>query len=240
MKYYVDAAAKAGGDGSEKKPFNTIQMAADIAVAGDEVIVKPGIYRENVNPKHAGKEGAPIVYRSAKLRGAHITGAEVLTGWKKIEGTVYTARVPNSIFGKYNPYKTLVSGDWFIAYFIAHTGDVYLNGKSMYEVQSLEEVKKAEASNAAWDTDFSRFKWYTEQDKNKDETVFYVNFLGRDPNKENVEISVRRNCFYPQKEGIGYITLSGFTVSQAATQWKKRKNRVRPEKAFRAFTRCCS
>ena len=219
MKYYVDAAAKAGGDGSEKKPFNTIQMAADIAVAGDEVIVKPGVYRENVNPKHAGKEGAPIVYRSAKLRGAHITGAEVLTGWKKVEDTVYTARVPNSIFGKYNPYKTLVSGDWFIAYFIAHTGDVYLNGKSMYEVQSLEEVKKAEASNAAWDTDFSRFKWYAEQDKNKDETVFYVNFLGRDPNKENVEISVRRNCFYPQKEGIGYITLSGFTVSQAATQW---------------------
>ena len=51
MKYYVNAAAAAGGDGSEKKPFNKIQMAADIAAAGDEVIVKPGIYRENVNPK---------------------------------------------------------------------------------------------------------------------------------------------------------------------------------------------
>ena len=77
MKYYVDAAAKAGGDGSEKKPFNKIQMAADIALAGDEVIVKPGIYRENVNPKHAGKEGAPIVYRSAKPLAAHITAKDV-------------------------------------------------------------------------------------------------------------------------------------------------------------------
>lgn len=38
-------------------------------------------------------------------------------------------------------------------------------------------------------------------------------------NKENVEISVRRNCFYPESEGIGYITLSGFRISQAATQW---------------------
>ena len=219
MKYFVDAAANADGDGSEKNPFNKIQQAADIAVAGDEVIVKPGIYREYVNPKHAGEEGKQIVYRSEKPRAAHITGAEELKGWTKVEGSVYTARVSNKIFGDYNPYTTLVSGDWFIIYFIAHTGDVYLNGKSMYEVQSLDEVKKAEASNAAWDTEFSRYKWYAEQDTAKDETVFYVNFLDKDPAKENIEISVRRNCFYPSVEGIGYITLDGFVVSQAATQW---------------------
>ena len=219
MKYYVDAVAAAGGDGSENKPFNKIQNAADIAVAGDEVIVKPGIYRENVNPKNAGEEGKQIIYRSEKPRAAHITGAEELKNWTKVEGSVFTARVSNKIFGDYNPYTTLVSGDWFIAYFIAHTGDVYLNGKSMYEVQSLDEVKKAEPSDAAWDTEFSRFKWFAQQDESKNETVFYANFLDKDPNKENIEISVRRNCFYPQQEGIGHITLSGFVVSQAATQW---------------------
>ena len=41
MKYYVNVNAASGGDGSEKKPFNKIQLAADIAKAGDEVLVAP-------------------------------------------------------------------------------------------------------------------------------------------------------------------------------------------------------
>ena len=46
-----------------------------------------------------------------------------------------------------------------------------------------------------------------------------MNFQWKNPNEETVEINVRENCFYPSKEGIGYITLSGFVVKQAATQW---------------------
>ena len=219
MTYYVDITANAGGDGSKAKPFNRIQQAADIAVAGDEVIVAPGVYREAVNPKNGGTQDKRIVYRSEKPRAAHITGAEEVKNWTKVEGAVYTARVSNKIFGDYNPYKTLVSGDWFIAYMTAHTGDVFLNGKSLYEVQSLDEVKNPKVYVPSWDQEFSVYTWFCEQDESKEETVFYANFQGKDPNKENVEITVRRNCFYPSEEGRGFITLSGFTVSQAATQW---------------------
>ena len=35
MKLYVNASAAPGGDGSQTRPFNTIQAAADIAVSGD-------------------------------------------------------------------------------------------------------------------------------------------------------------------------------------------------------------
>ncbi|OUM68012.1 glycoside hydrolase family 120 protein [Piromyces sp. E2] len=194
-------------------------MAADIAVAGDEVIVQPGIYRESVNPKHPGEKDKPIVYRSAVPGGAHITGAEEVKGWTKLEGTVYTTRDSNKIFGDYNPYQTLVRGDWFIAFFIAHTGDLFLNGKSMYEVKSLDEVKKGEVYIPSWDQEFSIYKWYSEQDETENETVFYANFHDKDPVKEKIEISVRRHCFYPLAEGIGYITVNGFEISKAATQW---------------------
>ena len=219
MIYYVNGSVNQSGKGTKDSPFKTIQQAAEIAVAGDEVIVAPGIYREYVNPKNGGTKDKPIIYKSEKIKAAHITGAEQIKNWEKFDGNVYVAHVSNTIFGDYNPYTTLVSGDWFIAYMVAHTGDVFLNEKSMYEVTSLEQVKNPEVYKASWNPSFSIYTWYSEQDSEKNQTVIYANFQGKDPNKENVEISVRRNCFYPSEEGKGYITLSGFTVSKAATQW---------------------
>ena len=203
----------------EKHPFRTISEAADRALPGDEVIVYPGIYRENVNPKHTGTEKERITYRSVEQGKAIITGAEVIKGWKKYQDNVWKVSIPNSLFGGDNPYTDLVSGDWFIATIVAHRGDVYLNGKSLYEVTELFKVLLPTKNINSWDADFTLYTWYTEQDEAADETIIYANFQGLDPNEENVEISVRRNCFYPLEEGIGYITLSGFKVCQAATQW---------------------
>ena len=50
MKYYVNANAAQGGNGSITKPFSRIQEAAERAVSGDEVIVAPGVYRGAVSP----------------------------------------------------------------------------------------------------------------------------------------------------------------------------------------------
>ena len=200
MQIYVDGNAVRSGNGQKEYPFQTISEAAKIAMPGDEVLVAPGVYREYVDPANAGCEDARIVYRSVEPGKAVITGAEIVDNWEHLEGDVWTARVSNGLFGDYNPYTTLVSGDWFIASYTAHTGEVYLNGKSMYEVTSLDQVKKPEIYKKSWDQAFTVYTWYVEQDEEKNETVFYVNFQGKNPNEEMVEINVRENCFYPSKE----------------------------------------
>ena len=217
MILYVDCSSPVPGDGSKERPYQTIQAAADVARPGDEVLVAPGIYRENVNPRCGGTETQRIVYRSREPLAAVITGAETLTGWKNEGDGLWSARVSNRIFTDRNPYTTLISGDWFNAAMIAHTGDLFLNGKSLYEVTDLEAVRHPKPSPASWDPEFSVYTWYTQQDG--DETVFYANFQDKDPNEQTVEFSVRPACFAPQAEGVGYITLSGFTVCMAATQW---------------------
>lgn len=217
MIYYVNVNAPREGNGSKERPFKRINDAAAVAMPGDEVVVAPGVYREYVDPRHAGTEDARIVYRSETPRGAVITGAEELTGWKPYKGNTYVARVPNGVFGGYNPYTTLVCGDWYFAPNVRHTGSVYLGERAMYEADSLDACVAGEADPCAWFPEESRYKWFTEQDG--DTTVIYANFQGKDPNAERVEFAVRRNCFMPSVTGVGYITVSGFKLTCAATTW---------------------
>ena len=56
-------------------------------------------------------------------------------------------------------------------------------------------------------------------EKKDGKTIFFANFQGKDPNKEKVEINVRRRCFFPSKTGIGFITVQGFKINKAATTW---------------------
>ena len=217
MIWYVNAAASRDGNGTREMPFRHIDDAARVAVAGDEVVVAPGVYREKVTPRNPGREDARVTYRSEEPLGAVITGAEVLTGWRKFRGSVWVNRVNNGVFGDYNPYTTLVCGDWYFAPLVRHTGAVFLNDAMMYETNSIEECEKAEADPCAFDAEKSTWKWYTEQDG--DETVLYANFHDLDPNEEKVEILVRRNCFMPDENGIGYITVSGFDINKGATTW---------------------
>jgi hypothetical protein len=68
-----------------------------------------------------------------------------------------------------------------------------------------------------WDTEGSVYTWFCESDK--EYTYIYANFHEADPNKELVEINVRKSCFYPDSTGINFITVKGFHMNQAATQW---------------------
>ncbi len=214
---YVNVNSTPDGNGSKEAPFLHIRDAAAIAKAGDTVLVAPGIYRESVHPACAGTESKRITYKSEKPLGAVITGAETVSDWTPYKGNVWVTRVSNSLFGNYNPYTTYVCGDWYFAPTIRHTGAVFLNDLMMYETATLDECIEGAVEVHSWVPEESVYKWFTEQDG--DETVIYANFQGKDPTKENVEISVRRNCFMPEENGINYITVSGFLITKGATTW---------------------
>lgn len=219
MIRYVDCAASHPGDGSKNCPFRTISQAAAVAQPGDEVLVAPGVYREEVSPRWAGNQYQPIVYRSAQPRAAVITGAEVVKSWQPYQGDTWVVTLPNSFFVSYNPYATLISGDWLDMGIPCHTGEVFLNDKSLYEQDSLEKVLQPVENDASWDIAFTKHTWYTTQSEDGESTLIYANFQGKNPNEENVEITVRPHCFYPEQEHVNYITLTGFVVTKAATQW---------------------
>ena len=217
MIIYVNAAAGLDGNGSKERPFRRINEAARIAMPGDTVTVAPGTYREYVNPIHAGTPENRITYKSEVPLGAVITGAEEVKNWEHLDGNVWRARIDNSVFGSYNPYTTFVYGDWYFAGKTKHTGCVYLNDRMLYEAASLEECREGAVYPCSWVPEESVYKWYSKQEGGC--TVLYANFQGADPNQEKVEINVRRECFMPDKTGVGYITVSGFTVCKAATTW---------------------
>ena len=59
--------------------------------------------------------------------------------------------------------------------------------------------------------------WHAKVDENS--TTIWAQFKGVDPNNELVEVNARRAVFYPEKTGVNYLTVRGFTMGQAATQW---------------------
>ena len=220
MNYYVSADGPLWGDGSQQAPFRRISQAAEAARPGDTVIVAPGIYRECVNPKNGGtSDRNRIVYRSQAPGAAVISGAEEIREWEHVRDDIWMTRIPGGFFGGYNPYTTQVGGDWYRGLGrINHTGQVYFNGQALYEEDCLDKLWNDEPLEWAWDREYSRkHKWYTEQDG--DVTVIYARFPDGAPHGNLVEINVRPRVFFPEQTGMDYITVSGFTLRQAATQW---------------------
>src|SRR5437868_2793840 len=61
--FFVDSTATPGGNGADlQHPFTTITQAADVAQAGDTVMIRGGEYHETLAPGHDGTIGNPITF----------------------------------------------------------------------------------------------------------------------------------------------------------------------------------
>ncbi len=218
-EFHVSPSGDNAHDGSASRPLRTIQRAADLAQPGDTITVHAGTYRERITPPRGGtSDSARIVYQAAPGETVVIKGSEIIRDWKPFVGTVWKAVVPNSLFGRYHPYRDLIAGDWFTDKGRPHhTGEVYFNGRALYETHLLERVLQPRPHPDSREPEASRWTWFVEVDDRH--TYLYANFQGQDPTQALVEINVRDACFYPAGPGCDFITIRGFRLAHAATQW---------------------
>lgn len=198
------------GLGTEDDPLDSIQAAACRAMPGDEVVVHEGIYRERVDPPRGGtSEDARITFRAAEGEQVEIRGSEPLQGWVHLDGEVWTTKVAASFFRGFNPFAERIAGDWFTPKGrMHHAGAVYLNGERFREAATLEEVLSSAEPVPLW--------FALAED---DTTTLWARFGEADPDRELVEINVRRTVFYPSRTGINHLTVRGFILRHAATPW---------------------
>ena len=154
VEYHVTKTGNDANSGTQSQPYATISAAAAAAQPGDVITVHEGVYRERIDPPRGGiSDETRIVYQAAKGETVCVRGSEVVTGWKKVANDTWKVTLPDAFFGEFNPFKELISGDWFSPKGrIHHLGAVYLNGHWLTEAASLDEVLQPAGESPLWYT----------------------------------------------------------------------------------------
>ncbi len=219
VELHVSVKGLDSNPGTASDPLRTIQRAAELAHPGDTVTVHEGIYRERVDPPRGGtSDDSRITFRAAPGERAEIRGSEIVTGWTSESGGIWSVRLPEEMFGPVNPFREEIDGDWFWGENrIHHTADVFIDGSSLFEASSLDGVHHPVGLDAAANPDASLRTWYAEPDD--DGTRLWINIGSRDPRESTLEVNVRPACFLPTRHGVDFVTVRGFRMCHAATQW---------------------
>jgi len=209
-EFHVATTGDDKADGSSAHPLRTIQAAANQAMPGDTITVQEGTYRERIDPPRGGESDAKrITFQAAPGANVAIKGSEIVKGWTKLENDTWRVTLPNSFFGAFNPYAVEIRGDWFKPKGRKHhTGAVYLKGHWLTEAAKAELVLAPATENPLWFATVSA-----------ESTTITAQFPGTDPNADGIEINVRKAVIYPSQTGRNFITVRGFTLEHAATNW---------------------
>lgn len=90
---YVSKTGNNSNSGTEAQPYLTISKAAQVAVAGDVVIISEGTYEELLAPANNGTPANPIVFKGKAGDKVIITAMEAINNWTLDQGNIYKANV---------------------------------------------------------------------------------------------------------------------------------------------------
>ncbi|WP_193318348.1 right-handed parallel beta-helix repeat-containing protein [Nonomuraea phyllanthi] len=169
--YYVSPSGDDRGDGSERRPWKSIEQArdqlrdkkkhhqkCDIVVnvkAGDYVVDETITFTE----EDSGQDGHKIIYRSADGPGkARLLGAKPLTGWQKYDDHIYKTKVDRNFYTLFEDgarattarYPNRTSDDLWSPYLFSVLGEPEKEAVHQWLYFKPEDVPQE------WDADFDK------------------------------------------------------------------------------------
>lgn len=110
--FFVATDGSDENTGAYQEPFRTIGRAAEVMTSGDICYVRGGIYRETVRPARSGEQGAPIRFFAYPGEAVLVTGADVIEGWQRHEGSIYKAAVEGDFNQLFLDGRMMMQARW--------------------------------------------------------------------------------------------------------------------------------
>ena len=216
-------AASDENDGSKDAPFRTIGRAAAVAEPGTRVRIHAGTYRECVRPARGGEDPDHMIAYEAYGDGEVVVSAsEEVTefipseGWMlrmkdKEDVRIWEYDLDPDLFRGYNPFcaVNIIHDRLFIEYdktdmttYLNRRGCVFCDGKPLEQVPLYYLM--GQRDNTYW----------VEANGMK---VHFRLAGDEDPHDHKIEVTVREQCFAPDKPFLNYIRVKGLTFAHAAT-----------------------
>ncbi len=214
-------------DGSTDAPFRTIGRAAKLATPGTRILIHAGVYRECVRPEQGGTDPEHLIsYERYEKDRVILSASEPVTeflpseGWMLNRGwgadqpddiRVWEYDLDPDLFRGYNPFcaVNILHDRLFIEYdktdmttYLNRRGCVFCDGKPLRQVPLYGDMAKAE--NTYW----------VEANGQK---VHFRLAGDADPRDHQIEVTVREQCFAPDKPFLNYIRVRGLICEHAAT-----------------------
>lgn len=214
--------ASDSGEGTPEHPFRTISRAAEVVAAGERVLVRAGIYREAVQPRHGGDGPERMVtFEAAPGQAVIIRGSCILPrAWQRSAKSpasgptvIWTLRLPEADFAAYNPFSLAnlderdghahpwepAGASARAAAYTRKRGLLFQDGRRLEQVSRYEDLAAAEGSY-----------WVEAGGR----ALCMHPLGGADPNAALMEATNRRQCFAPAQPGVSYLRLKGFIIEQ--------------------------
>jgi hypothetical protein len=157
-------------------------------------------------PARGGSSDASrITYHAAPGETVIISASEGFKRWVQHSGNTYKLALPNTYFGSYNPNAVKSFRGYHGDQFEDHNGLMIFNDKGFTVKYSLADILGAMETGYVTTTTTA--------------TEIYANFGGVNPSLGDAQVAIRKQCIAPSTWGLGYITIDGFMVKNAANPY---------------------